>query len=173
MKNCLACLLLMFGMYGPLAAAVEPPELSWDELMPADYRPDELFGELDLSTLEDGDPRATALMQKLAKLWEEAPVVKSLDGREIRLPGFAIPVDTDGKRAKSFLLVPYYGACIHVPPPPSNQIVLVRAAQGAEIREAFDMVMVTGHLRVEAQKTDVARAGYALDASKVEAYDGE
>jgi len=147
-----------------------PVEITWDDLMPADYRPDELFGDADLSTLKDGDPRAAALLQKLQKLWQEAPVVQSLDNTQVRLPGFAIPLETDTKTAKSFILVPYYGACIHVPPPPSNQIVLVRAPQGAPIKEAFDMVWVTGLLRVEAQQTDVAHAAYSLDASLVEPY---
>lgn len=167
----LSCLFLM--LVSGVFAAEAPPEISWDELMPADYRPDELFGDADLGTLQDDDPRAAELMKKLTKLWEEAPVVPALDGREVRLPGFAVPLDGDTQRVKAFILVPYYGACIHVPPPPSNQIVLVRAPEGAAIREAFDMVMVTGRLRVETQKTDVARAGYALDASKVEPYDGE
>ena len=94
-----------------------------------------------------------------------------IDGAEIRLPGFAIPLDTDTKIAKSFILVPYYGACIHTPPPPSNQIVLVRAPQGARIEEAFAMVWVTGRLRVEAQQTDVAHAGYTLDARSVAPYE--
>ncbi len=156
-----------------LAAAPDatPVEITWDDLMPADYRPDELFGDTDLSTLEDGDPRAVELMKKLQKLWQEAPVVTSLDNAQVRLPGFAIPLETDTKTAKAFILVPYYGACIHVPPPPSNQIVVVRAAQGAPIREAFDMVWVTGRLRVEAQQTDVAHAGYTLEASLVEPYE--
>jgi uncharacterized protein len=162
----------LLGWLGLCSAAPDaaPQEITWDDLMPADYQPDKLFGDADLSTLEDGDPRAAELMQKLQDLWKNAPVVKSLDGTDVRLPGFAIPLESDTKTAKSFILVPYYGACIHVPPPPSNQIVLVRAPQGAPIKEAFDMVWVTGRLHVEAQQTDVAHAGYALDASLVEPY---
>lgn len=154
-----------------LAADTAPRELDWVELMPPDYQPDMLLAEEDIGNLDDADPRAAELLLKLQALWRDAPVVRALDGAEIRLPGFAIPLDTDTKVAKSFILVPYYGACIHTPPPPSNQIVLVRAPQGARIEEAFAMVWVTGRLRVEAQQTDVAHAGYTLDANSVEPYE--
>ena len=153
------------------AADPAPRELDWTELMPADYQPDMLLAEEEIGNLDDADPRAAELLLKLQALWRDAPVVRALDGAEIRLPGFAIPLDTDTKIAKSFILVPYYGACIHTPPPPSNQIVLVRAPQGARIEEAFAMVWVTGRLRVEAQQTDVAHAGYTLDARSVAPYE--
>ena len=109
-------------------------------------------------------------MDKLKKLWEDAPVVKTFTGQRVRLPGFAIPLESDTSTAKSFILVPYYGACIHVPPPPSNQIVLVNAPDGAKIKEAFETVMVEGTLKAEAARTDVAHAGYTLTAIKVEPY---
>lgn len=161
-----ACLLL------PVLALAETeiPELSWDDLVPADYQPQNLLGDLDLSTLTDADPRAKEAMDKLKKLWEDAPVVKTFTGQRVRLPGFAIPLETDTRKATSFILVPYYGACIHVPPPPSNQIVLVNAPDGAEIKEAFETVMVEGNLKAEAARTDVAHAGYILTAIKVEPY---
>jgi len=159
------------GLRPGLAADTAPRELDWAELMPADYQPDLLLAEDDIGNLDDADPRAAELLLTLQTLWRDAPVVRALDGAEIRLPGFAIPLDTDTKIAKSFILVPYYGACIHTPPPPSNQIVLVRAPQGARIDEAFAMVWVTGRLRVEAQQTGVAHAGYMLEASSVEPYE--
>lgn len=57
-----------------------------------------------------------------------APVVKALDGQNIRLPGYIVPLEVSEEgRTTEFLLVPYFGACIHVPPPPSNQIVHVKA----------------------------------------------
>ncbi len=168
----LIVVLLAACVAGPASGAdAAPRELDWTELMPADYQPDMLLADEDVGQLDDADPRAAELLMKLQKLWRDAPVVRALDGAEIRLPGFAIPLDTDTQTAKSFILVPYYGACIHTPPPPSNQIVLVRAPQGARIEEAFAMVWVTGRLRVEAQQTDVAHAGYTLDASSVEPYE--
>ena len=64
-------------------------------------------------------PRANELMERIQDLWKQAPVVESLHGRRVKLPGFVVPLDwnNDGSDLNEFLLVPYYGACIHVPPP--------------------------------------------------------
>lgn len=146
--------------------------LDWDELMPADFQPGALFEGVDLASLADDDPKALDLMAQLRKLWDEAPVVATLDGAQIRLPGFAIPLEAAGESVNQFLLVPYYGACIHVPPPPLNQTVLVNAPTGASIRQAFDPVWVTGQLAVQRADTELAKAGYTLTATAVSPYDG-
>lgn len=164
------------GAAPPLEPATIPsPQVArtigWDDLMPAEYNPEALFEGVDLSSLGDDDPKAAALMQKLEKLWQDAPGVTRLDGAFVRLPGFAIPLESDTKISRRFILVPYYGACIHVPPPPSNQVVLVEAPQGATIKEAFATVWVSGTLRVRAQQTDIAFAGYTLQANQVEPYE--
>ena len=106
----------------------------------------------------------------MRKLWNEAPVVAALDGARIRLPGFAIPLETDGQLASRFLLVPYIGACIHVPPPPLNQTVLVEAPTGARIQRVFDPVWVTGRLTVRRADTELANAGYTLTANEVQPF---
>jgi uncharacterized protein len=147
-------------------------ELQWDELMPADFAPEALFEGVDIASLVDDDPQAIALMEKLRKLWDEAPVVETLDGERVRLPGFAIPLEMDGEAVTQFLLVPFYGACIHVPPPPANQTVLVEAAGELRvvIRQAFDTVWVTGQLAAKPTDTGLAKAGYTLTASAVQPY---
>jgi hypothetical protein len=151
-------------------STAEVRTLEWDELMPADFDPGLLFKDVDIASLSDRDPRAQELMMKLRKLWDEAPVVSALDGVRVRLPGFAIPLESDGQLASRFLLVPYYGACIHVPPPPANQTVLVEAPAGARIQRAFAPVWVTGRLTVQRADTDFARAGYTLIATDVSPY---
>jgi hypothetical protein len=52
-------------------------------------------------------------------------VNKKLDEQEVRIPGFVVPLEGDAKTVTAFLLVPYFGACIHVPPPPTNQVIYV------------------------------------------------
>jgi uncharacterized protein len=121
--------------------------------------------------MEDGDPRAKQISEKIRKLWQEAPVVPALDGQLVKLPGFAIPLEGSGKDVRSFILVPYYGACIHVPPPPPNQTVIVQSPAGAEIRQAFDTVWVTGRMTVKHVSTEMADSGYTLHALKVEPYE--
>lgn len=157
----------------PAAPSAEPRTLEWDDLMPADFDPGTPFEGIDVSTLNDDDPRAREMLAKLRKLWDEAPVVAALDGARVRLPGFAVPLETDGQTATRFLLVPYIGACIHVPPPPLNQTVLVEAPAGASVRGVFDPVWVTGQLTIQRATTELANAGYTLNATEVKPYGGK
>jgi hypothetical protein len=150
------------------------PELEWDDLIPADWQPEKLMADYDADTLTDDDPRADELMDKLKALWAEAPVVDALDGREVRLPGFVVPLETDATEISEFLLVPYFGACIHVPPPPPNQTVYVVTADGAPYRgELFDTVWVEGRMRVEHFSDDLGDAGYRIENARVSAYEEE
>jgi hypothetical protein len=164
---------LMLGLAGPLGAAVdEPRELEWPELIPAGWQPSELLAEYNIYEMEDGDPRAFELYEKMQQLWAEAPVVEDLDGVTVRLPGFVVPLEMDSRRMSEFLLVPYFGACIHVPPPPANQTVYVRTPQEQAYEgEMFDVVWVTGTLRVAAVASELGHAGYTLEAIEVADYE--
>ena len=146
--------------------------LEWDTLIPEDWRPDKLMAEYPIGEISDDDPRADELMKKLKALWDASPVVPGLDGKLVKLAGFVVPLEMDAETIGEFLLVPYYGACIHVPPPPSNQTVYIRTAEGAEYRGGlFDTVWVSGTLRVESVSSGLAEAGYRIQAIKVEAYE--
>ncbi|MBT3046194.1 MAG: DUF3299 domain-containing protein [Candidatus Thiodiazotropha sp.] len=148
-------------------------ELEWDAMIPEDYRPDKIMAQFgDINALEDDDPRAQKILDELEAAWKEAPVVESLDGKRVKLPGFVVPIEGDGKKLTEFLLVPYYGACIHVPPPPANQTVYVKVPKGdAKIREAFDTVWVSGVLSAKSFDSDLATAGYQIEAEEVTAYE--
>jgi hypothetical protein len=147
-------------------------EIDWDSLIPEDYSPEKLLAEYQPENMEDDDPRAAELMEKLRKLWDEAPVRPELDGREVKLPGFTVPLEGDSQETSSFLLVPYYGACIHVPPPPANQtvFVLTEPGKGAKLGE-FDVVWVTGTMSVKRMDNDMAEAGYTLYATEIAPYE--
>ena len=157
--------------------AIEPPdgtarELSWDDLIPADWQPEQLMEEYDAESLSDDDPRAQELMDKLKALWAEAPVVEALDDRQIRLPGFVVPLDNDASSISEFLLVPYFGACIHVPPPPANQTILVTTPNDLPYEGGlFDTVWVEGRMRVEPFSDELGDAGYRIDEAKVSLYE--
>lgn len=145
-------------------------EIEWEDLIPDGYRPEDLLDKYNVADLADDDPRVGAVMEQLRAAWNASPVVPTLDGRQIRMPGLVVPLEGDGETVTEFLLVPYYGACIHVPPPPANQTVYVTAEDGARVRELFDAVWVTGTLRVSTHSSDLAEAGYTLVASRVEPY---
>ncbi|MES9854825.1 MAG: DUF3299 domain-containing protein [Candidatus Thiodiazotropha sp. L084R] len=155
-------------------ASAEPAqELEWDAMIPADFRPDKIMNQFgDINELDDNDPRAQQIMDQLTAAWDKAPVVESLDGKRVKLPGFVVPLEGDGIELSEFLLVPYYGACIHVPPPPANQTVYVKVPNGdAKIRNAFDTVWVTGVLSAKSFSSDLATAGYQLQAEDVAPYE--
>jgi len=149
----------------------EVVELDWDRLIPEDWAPEKLMDEYNADELSDDDPRAQELMEKLQTLWKEAPVVPELDGMRVKLPGFVVPLEMDTETIGEFLLVPYYGACIHVPPPPANQTVHVVTVKGGEYKgELFDTVWVTGTLKVERLSSELAEAGYRIQDAQVEPY---
>ncbi|MDJ0957961.1 MAG: DUF3299 domain-containing protein [Arenicellales bacterium] len=115
----------------------------------------------------------------LAKLeLQHSAVRKDLDGRDIRIPGYVLPLEFEGTKVIEFLLVPYAGACIHTPPPPPNQIIHVKVDQGFEANDMFTPVWVSGALRAELSMQQVGLSdgesefgvGYTLDASSVEEY---
>jgi hypothetical protein len=147
-------------------------ELDWDALIPEDWRPETLMGDADIDSLSDDDPRAQQLLDKLKELWDQAPVVPTLDGQRVKLPGFVVPLEMDAEKIDQFLLVPYYGACIHVPPPPANQTVHVVTREGKAFEGGlFDVVWVTGTMRVERLSSDLAEAGYRLEDASVMPYE--
>jgi uncharacterized protein len=90
----------------------------------------------------------------------------------VRLPGFIVPIGTphDGLITE-FFLVPYIGVCIHVPPPPPNQMVYVKSATGIAADAIHDAYWVTGKMHIESRTTDLGTAAYALAATKVDRYE--
>ena len=171
-------LLVILGSAFQATAADLPgvQELEWFDLVPEGYNPDKIIEEYQqkykIDELDDDDPLIVELMGKLNEVWKMSPVNPVLNGKTVKLPGYVVPLETDGQKASEFLLVPYYGACIHVPPPPSNQTVYVttKDKEGAAIRQLFDVVWVTGVMKTEKLSTDMADAGYVIEASSVEPY---
>lgn len=105
-------------------------------------------------------------------------VVPELDGQNISIPGYALPLDYSGKRITEFLLVPWVGACIHTPPPPPNQIVYVKVEEGFASKGQFTPVVISGQISVEQLTTNLylkdgsgdIDVGYTLLASDVSLY---
>jgi hypothetical protein len=90
----------------------------------------------------------------------------------VKIPGFVVPLEGDTDAITEFLLVPYFGACVHVPPPPSNQIVYVIFSEGVPIDNLYDAVWVTGKLSTQGWSGDIASVGYRLSGITVSAFEG-
>jgi hypothetical protein len=92
-------------------------------------------------------------------------VVRELDGRLVRLAGYVVPLEYAGTRVTEFLLVPFAGACVHVPPPPPNQIVHVRLDNGFENAGLYTPVRVTGRLSAKGISRSLFLTDGTLDIS--------
>lgn len=155
---------------GKPATGVGYKEKTWDDLMPKDWDPMAPLKGLKLDNLQDSDPRAIEALEKIRAAWTDAPIEPSLDGARIRIPGFVIPLERAGGKVSEFLLVPYFGACIHTPPPPSNQIIHVRAAKPAISMRTMDTMWVSGTLHAGKVDTEMGQAGYRLSAEWITPY---
>lgn len=109
------------------------------------------------------------------RTWEDVlvstEVRPELDKTRIRLPGFIVPLEfDDDMNISEFFLVPYFGACIHMPPPPPNQIIFVSYPQGLQLDELYTPFWVSGELKIETVENDTALAVYSMDASEIIEY---
>jgi len=97
--------------------------------------------------------------------------LKKLEGKMVRIPGFVVPLDDFQEEGAEFLLVPYYGACVHTPPPPPNQIVMVGMTGRKSIKLGlFDAVWLSGRLKIASVESPYGTVGYQLEGMKVEPY---
>ncbi|MGH1466509.1 MAG: DUF3299 domain-containing protein [Cognatishimia sp.] len=144
-----------------LAQARDYIDLEWDDLLPKGEPsiPPALFGliEHDNAPLSSQQPTSSGVRTD----W---------NGQVVRLPGFIVPIDYKGTGVSAFILVPYVGACVHVPPPPANQLVFVTTDPPYESKGLFEPVNVIGMFGVSSISTQIADIGYALSADKILPY---
>ena len=149
-------------------------EIKWSGLVPADFSSKAIMAkyEAQLAQFEDGSPEASDLYAKMQEEFNNAPVNEAVNETYVRLPGFIAPIGYTGDRITKFLLVPYFGACIHVPPPPVNQTILVEADEeyGIQPEKMWNPIWVMGKLTIEESKTELAQAGYYIQDAIIEPY---
>lgn len=171
---------LVFAVLAALPAAAEAQdaiELKWSRLAPPPPVSSRTFlpkpgmvpqGQTSIPghTSTDG-----AWMSGVAKVDTTAPpeLAKELAGQRVRIGGYVVPLDFNATRVTEFLLVPFVGACVHVPPPPANQIIYVKFPKGLQIGGLFDPVYVTGPLTLDFTSTGLADAGYSIAAERIDA----
>jgi hypothetical protein len=143
--------------------------ISWDDLIPNDWDPSADFKGMDMGNFSDADPRAISALKKLRSAWDNAPTNPSFNQKYVRIPGFVVPLDVEDGKVGTFLLVPYFGGCLHTPPPPANQIIEVQLEQAQAIR-TMEPVWVSGQLDSVRSQTEMGTAGYRINAIKVVPY---
>lgn len=156
------CMVAASAVMPSVVRAAAAREITWEELIPTGVPYSEIIGEGDIDPVNDTwqpvfDGNATKLNP-------------ALDGAYIRMPGYIIPLEFGTGGVREFVLVPYVGACIHVPPPPPNQLVFVTAQDPWPNDDLWEAVWVTGEISHAIQQTEVAQTGYALLADAMEVY---
>ncbi|SPJ28800.1 DUF3299 domain-containing protein [Falsiruegeria mediterranea] len=147
----------------PRTVLAEPPrEIMWDDLIPPGIPYSEIIGEGELD--EINDTWAPIYDANSTKLNE------ALNGVYIKMPGYILPFDIGADGVTNFLLVPYVGACIHTPPPPANQLVVVNSEKPWPLDRLWEPVWVTGTLRTQLTSTDLGQTGYSISADEMEVY---
>lgn len=146
-------------------------EIAWEELMPKDWDPLSPLKHLNLDALDDNDPRAIEALKQAQLIWNKAPANDAIDGTKIRIPGFVVALEENNNALKEFLLVPYFGACIHTPPPPANQIIHAHSTKAVAGVRTMDAVWIHGVVKIGGSDTSMGRSGYRMDVVKVEPYE--
>ena len=94
-----------------------------------------------------------------------------MDGKAIRIPGFIVPLEFNSEQTiTEFFLVPYFGACLHMPPPAPNQIIYVKHPEGIQLNALYDPFWITGVLRASLVENDLAAAAYVVEMADYEPY---
>ena len=169
-----AAVWLALGLAGtPLQAAdTQVRTLTWAQLVPAGWSLTQSFGDAELAKLQDNDPRANEILVRMREAADQAPTNPALAGQLIRIAGFVVPLEEMRGEIREFLLVPYFGACIHSPPPPANQIIHVKNARQSTGLRSMDIVWVTGKLQIDRADTMMGVSGYHVSADSVAPYAG-
>lgn len=157
------------GVSQPVAAGTFR-EIKWDDLVPKDWDPLKQFKSINFSLMNDSDPRANEMLKRMRETWDNAPTNNDMDGASVRIPGYLVPLEETKAGLKEFLLVPYFGACIHTPPPPANQIIYVKAEKPPKGFHSMDTVWVSGTLKTLRSDSYMGASGYRMDAMVVERY---
>ena len=156
---------------GALSACSSEPEpsgprakdVSWADLIPEN-------GGSSFDRLDQGGVVQHGEIPVGSEQLPGSEVVAALDNKRVRIPGFMVPVVNSGVGITAFLLVPFVGACIHVPPPPPNQLVFVASQTPYEQGNLFEPVRVTGIMEIMSLSTDLAEVGYTMEAERIEKY---
>jgi hypothetical protein len=171
--------LIFYALFPAVIYAKDPQTIEWDQLMPPGYvesileqNKTENSQTQDFFEWDDDTDQTQAAYDELKAKLSSAPIVPELNNQYIRLAGFIVPLnfDFDTETYSEFLLVPYFGACIHVPPPPSNQVVYVTANKPLKETTLDYAVWASGILTTKSASSEYAFAGYTMNDVEIEEY---
>ena len=165
-----------------IAEDVEFKTIEWTDLMPqadldALLNPPEYIAEIEDGSFEDQissqlqSDTTAAENDRYQQALVSTTVKPEMNGRSIRIPGYIVPLEFGGEMTiTEFFMVPFFGACIHVPPPPPNQIIHVRYPRGFKLESLYQPFWASGVLKTSVIENDMATAAYALEVAVLEPY---
>lgn len=156
--------------------------VEWEDLIPladldALQNPPSYLYDFEDGSAEDeiNSQLANAVTNAVNDRYQQAlvstQIIPQMDGRNVRIPGFVVPLEFDDEQTiTEFFLVPYFGACIHSPPPPPNQIIYVYAPKGIQLETLYDPFWISGKLSTKLVENYMATAAYSLQMQSYEDY---
>jgi len=173
---------LFFIFFSGNLAHAEPIIITWEDLSPSKDKGvkinlDEnidIRGIPDISEFDDSKEQLDNFLEEMKYVKEAQEkggfINMKLNNKNIKIPGYITPITFEGENVTEFLFVPYRGACIHVPPPPSNQIIYVKSAKGLKAEDIWSAKWITGILNATPVSTVVANVGYSIQEANVSPY---
>lgn len=159
-------------------------EIEWIALMPSDDLEALLDPPSYLDEIEEGsrldslemmltgdtdDPRSARYRQALSS----TRIIEDFNNQRIRIPGFIVPlVSNEKQNISEFFVVPYFGACLHFPPPPPNQILHVKTDKKVRLNSLQDAFWFEGQIKIEITNNLLGKAAYSLRLEGISPYDG-
>jgi len=147
-------------------------EIGWEELLPEgeEERIAEIYQNqmamLYSSPIAEGSAADTMIQIGTFN------TVKELNETKVRIPGYTVPFEFGSNAEISeFLLVPYYGACLHAPPPPPNQTIFVMTDEPIKLKDLAQAVWIEGTIYTQTQESELADAAYTIKLTHIETYE--
>ena len=156
--------------------------IEWIDLMPKDdldalLNPPDYLADIQDGSVEDQmesqiqNAINSANNDRYQQALVSIDVVPEMDNQAIKIPGFIVPLEfNEDETVTQFFLVPYFGACIHQPPPPPNQIIFVNYPKGLTLESLYDPFWVSGVLKSSIIQNDMATAAYTMELKHYEIY---
>ncbi|WP_077925715.1 DUF3299 domain-containing protein [Wohlfahrtiimonas larvae] len=172
--------LLFIGLFLVLGFGIhqntpqEYQKIQWHDLISQDpITPETLFVNMNLNAISDSDPMAQEMLQDILAEWANAPINELLNDHAVNISGYIVPLDwAEDRSLNEFLLVPYFGACIHSPPPPANQIIYVKMDEPLKGARSMEEISISGKLVI--QRNDAAAmgvSGYTILPDEIKRYE--
>lgn len=171
-------------MIFPAVHAKDYIDIEWTQLIPADdlaalMNPPDFIVDIEDGTAQDnvgalselGDGNEVAMRFQAAL--QSNRVIDAFNDQNIRLPGFIVPIASDeNQQVTAFFIVPYFGACLHLPPPPPNQIIYVEYAQGIAVPNIQAPFWFAGTMIIDQNENELGTSAYTMQIDSITPYEG-